>query len=199
LGWLAGDHDRAIEEARTVYDIAVRKEHPWIAGDLAFWRWRAGDTFTPPAWIAKPFALQITGDWRGAANEWEGRGCPYEQGMALMDGDEAAQLAALDIFERLGARPIMEKLKQKMRAEGIRVPRGPRPATREHPFGLTAREMEVLARLAKGSTNNAIAKGLGLSTRTVEHHIASILQKMRVQSRNEAVILVLKDNLLPAE
>ena len=115
LGWLAGDHDRAIEEARAVYDIAVSKEHPWIAGELAFWRWRAGDTFTPPAWIAKPFALQIAGDWRGAADEWEGRGCPYEQAMALMDGDEAAQLAALEIFERLGARPAIEKLKQKMR------------------------------------------------------------------------------------
>src|SRR6185436_10763823 len=33
LGWLAGDHDRAIEEARAVYDIAVSKEHPWIAGE----------------------------------------------------------------------------------------------------------------------------------------------------------------------
>src|SRR6185436_7548193 len=119
LGWLAGDHERAIEETRAVYDIAVSKEHPWIAGELAFWRWRAGDTFTPPAWIAKPFALQIAGDWRGAAEEWEERGCLYEQALALMDGDEASQLAALDIFERLGAQPATEKLKEKMRAEGM--------------------------------------------------------------------------------
>jgi DNA-binding CsgD family transcriptional regulator len=107
--------------------------------------------------------------------------------MALMDGDEAAQLKALEIFESLGARPIIEKLKRQMRAQGIRVPRGPRPATRENPFGLTAREMEVLGYIAKGQSNNAIAKGLSLSTRTVEHHIASILQKMGVGSRNEAV------------
>jgi DNA-binding CsgD family transcriptional regulator/tetratricopeptide (TPR) repeat protein len=199
LGWLAGDHDRAIEEARAVYDIAVSKEHPWIAGELAFWRWRAGDTFTPPAWIAKPFALQIEGNWHGAAEEWERRGCPYEQGMALMDGDEAAQLAALEIFERLGAHPALEKLKQKMRAEGISIPRGPRPATRENPFGLTAREMEVLASLTDGLSNSAIGKKLSLSTRTVEHHIASILQKMGVQSRNAAVAMALKDNLLPSE
>ncbi len=200
LAWLAGDHDRAIEEARAVYDIAVSKEHPWVAGELAFWRWRAGDNFTPPAWIAKPFALQIAGDWRGAADEWEKRGCPYEQAMALMDGDEAAQLAALEIFERLGARPAAEKLKQQMRAQGIRgIPRGPRPATRENPFGLTAREVEVLASLVKGLSNNAIAKKLSLSTRTVEHHIASILQKMQVQSRSEAVALALKENLLPSE
>jgi len=198
--WLRGDNDRAIEEARAVYDIAVSKVHPWITGELAFWGWRAGENITPPEWIAKPFALQIAGDWRGAAEDWEHRGCPYEQAMALMDGDESAQLAALEIFERLNARPVIEKLKQKMRSQGMRgIPRGPRPATRENPFGLTAREMEVLTSLAKGLSNRAIAKQLNLSTRTVEHHIASILQKMKVQSRNEAVAMALKDNLLPSE
>jgi DNA-binding NarL/FixJ family response regulator len=115
--------------------------------------------------------------------------------MALMDGDEAAQLKALEIFERLGARPIIEILKRQMRAQGIRIPRGPRPATRENPLGLTAREMEVLSCVVKGLSNNAIGKKLSLSTRTVEHHIASILQKMGVQSRNEAVALALKEKL----
>jgi DNA-binding CsgD family transcriptional regulator len=198
--WLAGDNDRAIEETRAAYDIALNKKHPWIAGELAFWRWRAGDDFTPPAWVAKPFALQIAGDWRGAADEWDGRGCPYEQALALMDGDESAQLSALEIFERLGARPAIEKLKQKMRSEGIRgIPRGPRPATRENPFGLTARELEVLDSLVEGLSNNTIAKKLSLSSRTVEHHITSILQKMEVSSRNAAVALALKEKLLPFE
>jgi len=197
--WLAGDYAPLLEESRAAYDVAVKKQRPWVAGELAFWRWKAGEIDPPPSWIAKPFALQIAGDWRGAAKEWEERGCPYEQGMALMDGDEAAQLVALEIFERLGARPIIEKLKQKMRAQGIRLPRGPRPATRENPFGLTAREMEVVGCLIKGQSNNVIAKGLSLSTRTVEHHIASILQKMGVGSRSEAVALVLKENLLSFE
>jgi DNA-binding CsgD family transcriptional regulator len=200
LAWLTGNNRLAIEEARAVYDIAVNKEHPWVAGELAFWRWRAGDTFTPPAWIAKPFALQITGDWRGAAEEWEKRSCPYEQALALMDGDEAAQLNALEIFERLGAHTAAEKLKQQMRAQGMRgIPRGPRPATSQNPFGLTAREVEVLASLVQGLSNNAIAKKLSLSTRTIEHHIASILQKMEVNSRNEAVALAVKEKLLPFE
>jgi DNA-binding CsgD family transcriptional regulator len=197
--WLRGDHQRVIEATRATYDRAVSQHIPWLAGELAFWRWRAGEVFTPPEWIAKPYALQIAGDWRGAAKEWESRGCPYEQATALMDGDERAQLAALEIFERLGARPIIEKLKQKMRAEGMRsIPRGPRPATRENRFGLTAREMEVLPCLVKGSSNNAIARQLSLSTRTVEHHIASMLQKTGAQSRNELVALALKEGLLPA-
>lgn len=197
MAWLKGDNEHAIEEARAVYEVALSKAHPWIAGELAFWRWRAGDDFVPPAWIASPFALQIAGDWRGAAAEWEQRSCPYEQALALMDGDQVAQLAALEIFERLGARPAAEKLKYKMRSQGLRgIPRGPRPATRENRFSLTAREQEVLSSLVAGLGNNAIAKKLSLSTRTVEHHIASILHKMQVKSRNEAVALALKENIV---
>ena len=197
VAWLLGDNERTIEEARAVYEIAVSKKHPWIAGELAFWRWRAGDEFDPPAWIGKPFALQISGDWHGAAQEWEQRGYPYEQALALMDGDEKAQLVALEIFERLNAHPLLEKLKQKMRMMGIRgIPRGPRPATRKNPFGLTSREMEVLAYLVEGSSNTVIATKLSLSTRTVEHHITSILQKMDVQSRIEAASLAIKINIL---
>jgi DNA-binding CsgD family transcriptional regulator/tetratricopeptide (TPR) repeat protein len=198
--WLAGDNDRAIEEARAAYDLALSKKHPWITGELAFWRWRAGDSFSPPEWIAKPFALQMAGDWRAAAKEWEHHGCPYEQALALMDGDESAQLAALGIFEHLGARPAREKLREKMRLQGVRgIPRGPRSTTRGNPFGLTARELEVLRSLTDGLSNSAIARKLSLSTRTVEHHIASILQKMQVQSRGEAVALGLKEHLLPSE
>jgi DNA-binding NarL/FixJ family response regulator len=59
--------------------------------------------------------------------------------------------------------------------------------------------MEVLGCIVNGQSNNAIAKGLSLSTRTVEHHIASILQKIRVGSRNEAVALAMKENLFPSE
>jgi DNA-binding NarL/FixJ family response regulator len=117
-----------------------------------------------------------------------------------MDGDESAQLAALEIFERLGARPAAEKLKKLMRSQGIlSIPRGPRPSTRDNPFGLTARELEVLASLVEGLSNNTIAKKLSLSSRTVEHHITSILQKMEVSSRNAAVALALKEKLLPFE
>jgi len=197
--WLADHHEQAREEASAAFDMAVGKQHAWFTGEMAFWQWRMGKEIMLPQWTASPYALQIAGDWRGAAEEWEERGCPYEQAMALMDGDEAAQLAALEIFERLGARPIIEILKRQMRAQGIHIPRGPRPATRENPFGLTAREMEVLSCLAESLSNNAIAKKLSISTRTAEHHIASILQKMGVGSRAEAVALALKENLLPSE
>lgn len=198
--WLAGDREKSAQEAQAEYSLALAKGHPWIAGELAFWIWRAGGPVEPQEWIAEPFALQVAGDWLRAAQEWERRGCPYEQGMALMDGDEEAQLQALQIFERLGARPIIEKLKQQMRLQGVRgIPRGPRPSTRENAFGLTGRELEVLSHLAKGSSNNAIAKTLSLSTRTVEHHIAAVLRKTGTRSRSEVVALALKDSLFPPD
>jgi DNA-binding CsgD family transcriptional regulator/tetratricopeptide (TPR) repeat protein len=196
--WIAGHQDDIPGGIAFAYQLALSKDHPWFAGQLAFWRWRAGEEFTPPEWIARPFALHIAGNWRGAAEEWERRGCPYEQAMALMDGDEAAQFAALELFEHLGAYPIIEKLRHNMRAAGVRsIPRGPTSATRGHRFGLTSRELEVLSCLGKGSSNTIIARELSLSTRTVEHHIASILQKMGVQSRAEVVAVALKEGLLP--
>jgi len=194
--WLTGGNwGRALEETRLMYNLTVGKKHPWIVGELAFWRWQVGDEITPPAWVAQPFLLQMTGDWRAAANEWEIRGCPYEQAMALADGDETAQLKALGIFKGLGVHPIIKRLKQKMRAQGVRIPRGPRSTSRENPYNLTTREMEVLGYLVKGLNNNAIAEQFSLSTRTVEHHITSILQKMDVQTRVEAASLALEQHL----
>jgi DNA-binding NarL/FixJ family response regulator len=52
---------------------------------------------------------------------------------------------------------------------------------------LTDREMEVLQRLADGSSTNAIAEELGVSTTTVRAHVQRILAKLEVHSRLEAV------------
>jgi hypothetical protein len=114
--WLAGDRAQLAAEAQAVYDLAIAKRHPWFASELGFWRWRAGDHASLPPWAARPFALQVKGDWCAAANEWERLGCPYERAMALIDGDHAAQLLALDIFEQLGALPAAEIVRQKLRA-----------------------------------------------------------------------------------
>ncbi|MCI0578535.1 MAG: LuxR C-terminal-related transcriptional regulator, partial [Chloroflexi bacterium] len=195
--WLAGDRDQTLAEAHAVYDLAVSKRHAKLTGELAFWRWRAGDEVALPEWAASPFALHIAGNWRAAAEEWERLGCPYEQARALADGDPAAQAAALELFERLGARPAAGDLRQKMRAAGVRnIPRRPRPATRENPFGLTARQMDILALLAEELTNAEIAARLHLSPKTVDHHVSAVLAKLDVHSRAAAAELAQQNALL---
>ncbi|MCO6453481.1 MAG: response regulator transcription factor [Caldilineales bacterium] len=53
---------------------------------------------------------------------------------------------------------------------------------------LTKRELEVLALAAKGFTNKAIGRQLGISDRTVQGHLAKSFGKLQANSRTEAVM-----------
>lgn len=60
------------------------------------------------------------------------------------------------------------------------------------PEPLTPREREILALLAAGDSNKTIAARLSISVHTVKFHISSILSKLDVGSRTEAVALGLR-------
>ena len=57
---------------------------------------------------------------------------------------------------------------------------------------LSAREIEVLERIAKGNSNKEIARQLRISDQTVKNHITSILRKLAVNDRTQAVVLALR-------
>ena len=61
---------------------------------------------------------------------------------------------------------------------------------------LTEREKEVLRLLVEGRTNPEIAEALVVSKSTVKFHVSSILNKLQVSSRTEAVAKTLQENLL---
>jgi DNA-binding CsgD family transcriptional regulator/tetratricopeptide (TPR) repeat protein len=195
--WLSGERARALEEACAGFDVAVRERHVWVAGELAYWRWRAGDTPPDLEWLAEPFVQEMAGDWRGAAASWQRLNCPYEEARALADGDESARHQALRIMQRLGARSVAQSIGRALRAEGVSgVPRGPYASTRGNPFGLTSRQVDILTLLAADLSNVEIARRLSIAPKTVDHHVAAVLAKLDVHSRREAVAVARGSGIL---
>jgi NarL family two-component system response regulator LiaR len=64
-----------------------------------------------------------------------------------------------------------------------------------HGPALTVREREILALMVRGLTNPQIAQQLAISRSTVKFHIRSILSKLGVPSRTEAVVLAVQHDL----
>jgi DNA-binding CsgD family transcriptional regulator len=185
--WLAGDDERAIKEAQRGLAGASPTADPWQAGALACWIFRAGGQ-PPPVPSAEPYAREMAGDWAGAATAYEARGLPYEAALARLGGDADAVRAALLTFGRYGAQPAAARARARLRALGERRgTRNPWAANRHNPFGLTCRQMQVHALLAKGLSNSEIAAELVLSRNTVNHHVAMILTKLDVSNRTAAV------------
>jgi DNA-binding NarL/FixJ family response regulator len=70
-------------------------------------------------------------------------------------------------------------------------------AADEFPEALTAREDQVLRLMSIGLGNKEIAARLAISDHTVKFHISSILGKLNVSSRTEAVSLGIRKGLIP--
>jgi DNA-binding CsgD family transcriptional regulator len=188
VAWYRGDRERVAHEAAIGLAAARGCGDPWIQGELLWWGTRADPELKPPARLALPYALMIAGDWEGAAGIWKELGMPYERALALAQGPEAALRESLAILETLGAGPLAAIVRQRLRELGVHsIPRGPRASTRANPAGLTAREIQVLRLLVQGHTNSELAHRLHVATKTVDHHMSSILAKLEVRSRTEAV------------
>jgi DNA-binding CsgD family transcriptional regulator len=186
--WLDGRPDKVVEATDAALDLAVRRQSTWRVGELLSWRSRAGVRDEVAVEPRGPFTAQIAGNWLEAAKQWTQMGCPYEAALALADADEEQPLRrALAELQRLEARPAAAIVSRRLRTLGVRdIPRGPRPFTRTHEAGLTARESQVLALVAEGLHNAEIAQRLFLSQRTVDNHVSAILRKLGADNRVEA-------------
>ena len=187
------------EALRLIDHAAAMAQSRAAIAELVVWRRRlapdsgAGDI----AGLPGPYRLLLAGDWQAAAACWAEIGAPFERALALLEGDEAAQRAALSIFDALGARPVATHVRTLMRERGIRgITRGPRPATRANPAGLTARQMDVLRLIERGFSNKKIAAELAISPKTVHHHVSAVLEKLEASSRGEAMAAARQSGLL---
>lgn len=77
-------------------------------------------------------------------------------------------------------------------AAGHRVPK----RSRELPAGLTGRELEVLLALVLGHSNQVIADDLGISAKTVGHHVQHVYRKAGVRSRAAATVWAFEHDLV---
>jgi DNA-binding CsgD family transcriptional regulator/tetratricopeptide (TPR) repeat protein len=190
LLWLSGRPDLACHEAAEAYQQALGQADPWKLGSLAIWMWRLGARGEDLAGLPEPYALEIAGDWRGAAAAWERLGRTYDAALTriVCSQDETELRAAIAVMDGVGARATAAAGRRQMKALGMPIPRGPRTATRAAPAGLTAREQEVLALLSQGMRDREISRRLFISERTVHHHVSTVLAKIGVSSRTAAAL-----------
>jgi ATP/maltotriose-dependent transcriptional regulator MalT len=151
--------------------------------------------------------------WAAAAARWEVLGRPYpvaysrwREAEALMagrerDGATRAASAALEIARRLGSAWLGEEvvsLAARARLQlGEAAPGAAAVADEtEDPFGLTARERDVLALVAAGATNREIGERLHMAEKTASVHVSRILAKLNVRSRTEAAAVAHRQGLV---
>ena len=146
--------------------------------------------------LAEGHAARALASLRRACEAWRDMNAPYEEararvliarGCAALGDDDTAAMeldAARAAFERLGALPDLKRLET----------RGRRAASHEH--GLTPRQRDVLALLATGRTNRAIARALSISEKTVARHVADIFTALSLSSRAAATAYAYEHHLI---
>ena len=148
-------------------------------------------------------------DWVAAAAAWQKIGQPYPlayallraAGIAAAERDQAGAAARLrraaELADRLGARPLLQQITRLARRARIDLPAATAgPAGPAVPFGLTARELEVLRLVAAGRSNQQIAAELFISPKTASVHVSNILGKLGVASRVAAAAAAHRLHLL---
>jgi DNA-binding CsgD family transcriptional regulator/tetratricopeptide (TPR) repeat protein len=155
--------------------------------------------------LARARGRSDPGLWSKAAREWETMERTYlgalsrwrEAEAHVEAGDRAAAAeparAALATAEQLGAAWLsaeVSALRDRARLE-LSEESGAGQAVdgngaQADPFGLTARERQVLALIAEGATNRQIGTALYMAEKTASVHVSRILSKLGVRSRTQA-------------
>lgn len=111
---------------------------------------------------------------------------------AMSSGASAYILKSAPLSQLLAAIEHSVKSPGSFTAHGLSVAL----ANRDHKFGITSREFDVLALLPSGASTKEIAAELFLSSATIKTHLASIFRKLEVSNRTAAVGKARKHNLV---
>jgi HD-GYP domain-containing protein (c-di-GMP phosphodiesterase class II)/DNA-binding CsgD family transcriptional regulator len=169
--------ERVLTRCSALADLAdlASRHHERVDGS-GYHRGVSGDALTPAA------RLLAAADAFHAMNERR----PHRP--ALGRAEAAAELADLVDAGRLGQQEVEAVLD--VAGQPTRPPRIERPA------GLTEREVDVLSLIARGHANKEVAARLGISPKTVGHHIEHIYAKAGVTTRAAATLFAMENGLL---
>ena len=136
---------------------------------------------TGPA-LSQPARILATADCYGAMREARAH-------RPALDADAAEQELLREARE---GRLDPDAVDAVLESAGHRVAKRPR----ELPAGLTPRELEVLLALVHGQSNQIIADELGISSKTVGHHVQHVYEKAGVRSRAAATLWAFEQDLV---
>jgi DNA-binding CsgD family transcriptional regulator len=108
---------------------------------------------------------------------------------ALAEAREAVEAIAASLEEGPARRAFVERALASLPAHRDA------PRREERPYGLTARELDVLRLVAAGLTDREIAERLFISPRTAMNHVGNILAKLDVNSRAAAAAISAREGL----
>lgn len=176
-----------------------------VAWGLAEEGRRAGAS-DPASWAAAATALSAAGEPHLAF------GCRYREAEAMLAArsDRSAATAILREISTwaaaVGAMPLLREVESLARRARLDLddpsgvpgtPRTGQPAPGPgDPYGLSSRELEVLALLVAGRTNREIGETLFISDKTASAHVTHILDKLGVKSRGAAAALAARGGLV---
>jgi DNA-binding CsgD family transcriptional regulator/tetratricopeptide (TPR) repeat protein len=193
-GSVAGRPDREAAERLDRFAAELDALDPGESDDLNY----AADLCTARNELARARGAATAEEWAEAVDRWRAAERPRDEAYCLLREaechvaakrrDKAASAAgeARTIAARLGAAPILAEVDALLSRTRIAPAPTPRAPAEDRPYGLTDRELEVLALLGTGATNRQIARKLFISDRTVGVHVSRVLHKLQVTNRAQA-------------
>jgi DNA-binding NarL/FixJ family response regulator len=101
----------------------------------------------------------------------------------------------LDALRRVLNGEIVEPDNLRTVAVGTEAPTAPQITAKAKDFGLSGRQAEVLALMAKGKSNRDIAAAMGLTEGTVKIHVTAVFKALGVGSRTQALLAVARHKI----
>jgi DNA-binding CsgD family transcriptional regulator len=184
--WISGTYEPWTRAEQRLND-GLRFQNPLLPSPATTGRaWRMTDRMTLRAYrrtdlynlLGRPHGIEYSMDYWFRAPDGIARGLSLDASLRNFSDRER------DLLDVLG-RHLATVL-------GRRDPRLPREAG---DFGLTRREAEILAWVARGLTNDEIAAVLSVSSHTVRKHLENAFLRMGVHSRAAAITLAYEANL----